>query len=188
MYLTDYVFFFQTTNNGNGDYTFVCQHGDRECEGNKMHACALKHLPAASREAFINCSMSSASPPEAGPNCANSLGLNFTPVQECIRTEGPALLAANGNRTHSLDPALYYVPWILYNGDFTVEDLTDSQSDFLTTLCKKLGSSGPSVCNNNAVKRKNPSSANGGASVRANRFFRLLIVASVLVSVSILFL
>ncbi|CAG7829263.1 unnamed protein product, partial [Allacma fusca] len=84
------------TRDNNGNYTFQCQHGPRECEGNKVHACALKYLPEESQAAFINCSMSSSTPPEAGPSCASQLGLNFTRVEQCINEDGPGLLAANG--------------------------------------------------------------------------------------------
>jgi len=140
-----------TTRDNNGNYTFQCQHGPRECEGNKVHACALKYLPEESQAAFINCSMSSSTPPEAGPSCASQLGLNFTRVEQCINEDGPGLLAANGNRTHNLNPELYYVPWILYNGQFNVSDLDESQKDFAGLLCKKLGSNGPKECSGNSV-------------------------------------
>lgn len=140
-----------TTEGPNGTYSFVCQHGNAECEGNKMHACALKYLPAASAASFINCSMSASIPPAAGPYCAEKLGLDYTRVESCIVEDGPALLAANGNRTHSLDPALYYVPWILYNGVFSESDLADSQSNFTDLICTKLGSNGPTQCNNTMI-------------------------------------
>ncbi|CAG7724241.1 unnamed protein product, partial [Allacma fusca] len=114
----------------NGTFTFQCQHGDAECQGNRVHACALKYYPETSAEAFVNCSMSSRNPPEAGPACAQTLRLDFAPIETCIENDGSALLAANGNRTHSLNPPLYFVPWILYNGVFSEYDLELSQSNF----------------------------------------------------------
>lgn len=134
----------------NGTYTFVCQHGDAECEGNKMQACALALYPSYIRSAFINCSMSASYPPNAGPECAQQLLLNWNPLEDCWHGEakrGAALLAANGVRTHALEPTLYYVPWILYNGVFTVEDLNNSQANLMDTVCKKLEDPKPAVCN-----------------------------------------
>ena len=112
-----------------------------------MHACALRYLPESSGPAFINCSMSSADPPTAGPACAQALGLNFAPVEACINNDGTALLAANGNRTHSLNPTLYFVPWILYDGVFTETDLNSSLTKFEALVCDKLGNQAPGVCN-----------------------------------------
>jgi len=130
-----------------GAYTFQCQHGPDECSGNRMHSCALKHLPEASRAAFINCSMSASYPPNAGKSCSELLGLNFADVEQCSgSSEGNGLLAVNGNRTHSLDPTLYYVPWIMFDGVWSADDMYDAQQDLLEILCRKLGSQQSNEC------------------------------------------
>jgi len=129
-----------TIDNGNGNYSFTCQFGPAECEGNRMQACALNHYPAQFHADFIACTMGNA---ESGPDCATQFGLDFSPIQNCIENEGDSLLAQNGIRTHALDPQLHYVPWIIFDGDFTEENLWDSQDDLLTTICLKFGHEHP---------------------------------------------
>ena len=138
-----------TTVEEDGSFFFQCQHGPRECEGNRVHACALRHLPPESHSAFVACSMTSSDPPSAGPACAWLHNLDFAPVDACFSAEGPELLAALGERTHALDPALYYVPWITHNGRWTVEDLDASQANLLAVVCRKLrelGAATPPDC------------------------------------------
>jgi len=141
-----------TTEVVNGTFQFDCQHGNQECEGNRVHACALQKLPAADAAAFINCSMALFNSPITDPDCAASLGLNYTKIENCLNTwEASTLLAANGIRTHDLEPTLYYVPWIMFNNVFTVEDLDVAQRDLLGLLCDKLDSANvtaPAQCGN----------------------------------------
>jgi len=83
--------------------------------------------------------MDASDPPAAGPGCATKLGLDFTPIQSCLGADGPQLLAEYGRRTQGLIPPLYYIPWILYDGeDFSEEDLDRSQLNFSGVLCEKL--------------------------------------------------
>jgi len=119
-----------------------------------MHSCALTHLADVDQAPFIDCSMSALYPPASGPRCAEKLGLDFTPIEACLTTNGPQLLADNGDRTHSLNPALYYVPWLLYDGVFSEEDLDQSQVDFQSVLCEKLGNSNnlPPLCLETKIK------------------------------------
>jgi len=148
-----------------GNYTFTCHHGPDECKGNTMQACALKYLPEKQIVEFISCTMKSTNPPEAGSACAKQLSLDFSPVQECLtKDDGQNLLAALGNRTHSLNPTLTYVPWILYNSVFDKDDLDNSQTDLLAVMCKKLKNNGH---NNLTQCKKNTNGSNNGKDVQS---------------------
>lgn len=129
-----------TTTGSSGSYGFTCQHGQKECDGNKMHACALKHVNSTELKVeFIHCSMSTKSPPKSLPECAEKLQVNTTDIEACIEgEEGDELLASNGRQTHALRPKLYFVPWIRYNKVFTEENLENSQHNFKSVLCAEL--------------------------------------------------
>lgn len=130
-------------------YEFSCQHGSAECEGNKMHACAIKYLNTSTGLDFIYCSMSKRSPPDTLDECSTQLGISPIQISQCAEgQEGSELLAANGEKTHALKPSLYFVPWITYNGKFTSENLQNSQSNFKAVVCEELGNMGvsPAEC------------------------------------------
>ncbi len=38
------IFFLQHKKLSDTSYSFDCQHGERECKGNTVHACAIKHI------------------------------------------------------------------------------------------------------------------------------------------------
>merc|ERR1712130_193824 len=118
----------------NGDsWDFVCQHGPDECFGNKAQACTLAHEPyeASTVVPLIDCLMRTHTRPEpAVEACLAELGLDIPP-------EGSELLHDLGVETHSLDPALYYVPWILFNGEMVEEDWEHALNDLIFVLCDK---------------------------------------------------
>ncbi|KAA0202691.1 hypothetical protein HAZT_HAZT001179 [Hyalella azteca] len=98
-----------------GGYTFTCQHGDDECRGNMIHACAQKFLPNIDVEMdFVNCLLAADYPPNAGPLCAELVGQDWTPIGACVDSlEGQEALHAVALEQEKLDPTLYFVPWIL---------------------------------------------------------------------------
>ncbi|KAG4066482.1 hypothetical protein HA402_007118 [Bradysia odoriphaga] len=128
--------------------TFQCQHGKSECEGNKMHACAIKYIPETTITQFIICSMSSKDPPNAGQKCAQLLNVDYTPIQSCVATtgEGDQLLYDYGVQTSNLEPPHQYVPWILFNGNFDEHDNNKADKDLVRVICTKLQNA-PDVCN-----------------------------------------
>jgi Gamma interferon inducible lysosomal thiol reductase (GILT) len=60
-------FFYQQTQDGNGKWTFQCQHGAEECRGNKVQACGLQYITNPDQQvAYVNCVMDDSYPPDAG--------------------------------------------------------------------------------------------------------------------------
>jgi len=125
-------------------YSFECQHGKPECDGNKMHACAIKHINSTELALdFITCSMRTSYPPTSLSECSEKLGIDTTNIKACADSfEGQELLAANGKQTHALSPKLYFVPWITYNDVFTEDNLQNSQTNFNSVVCEELSSLG----------------------------------------------
>ena len=130
---------FQTSSK-DGKHAFTCQHGEGECQGNRLHSCAIKHYSTSDALDFVRCSMASRYPPDAGPECSKDLGLDYSKIETCLSSgEGHELLATNGRKTNSLSPSLYFVPWIVYDGKWTEEDMEMSLMDAQSVVCEKIG-------------------------------------------------
>jgi len=132
---------------GSKKYSFTCQHGQDECDGNKMHACAIKYISGEKGvRDFLFCSMSEKYPPTSLALCSRRTGLDRAvtqKIQACMDAdEGNELLVRNGEKTHNLNPQLYFVPWITINGKFTEDNLIDSQKDFKSVVCRELVENG----------------------------------------------
>lgn len=134
----------------NGTWIFECQHGERECQGNKEQACALSLYQnnASIQVQFISCVMSTRRPPTAGPQCAAVLGIDYNPVQNCAEgTEGNELLARLGDRTHNFTPHITFVPTVAINGVYTQKDQDDALSNLMSVICRHINGTKPEACN-----------------------------------------
>jgi interferon gamma-inducible protein 30 len=127
--------------NSTGDITILCQHGENECEGNRIQSCALKHLTYDQSTRLICCVESSS---KTAKQCAQQLGIKYAPLQKCADSaEGMKLLYLNGVKTDQLVPPHEYVPWVLINGKFTPGAL----EHLLVDVCEKIPDPKPSQCN-----------------------------------------
>ncbi|XP_037773983.1 gamma-interferon-inducible lysosomal thiol reductase-like [Penaeus monodon] len=128
-------------------YTFECQHGPDECEGNMMLTCAKKHSSEEQYMSFANCTMEELVGIAAGPRCAEVSGVNYTRVEDCFNSvEGQLLQHEVGVKQAELDPPLYYVPWILINEVFTEEQLNAAQEDLRKVVCDAYEDVKPEKC------------------------------------------
>jgi len=124
-------------------WDFVCQHGPDECFGNKAQACILAHEPydASTVVPLIDCLMRTHTRPDPAVGaCLAELGLDVSPeaIMDCANgDQGSELLHALGVETHSLDPELWFVPWILFNGEMVEDDWQHALSDLMSVLCDK---------------------------------------------------
>jgi len=110
-----------------------------------IHACAIGQLTSKSDEpllvAYIGCMINNNRNPEdigkkvLGRNspisicspvelcscfvfqCAKELGVDWGPIEKCWKgTVGPELLKSHGEQTHSLRPAVSFIPTVVING------------------------------------------------------------------------
>ncbi|EFN63065.1 Gamma-interferon-inducible lysosomal thiol reductase [Camponotus floridanus] len=142
-----------------GPWQFLCQHGSAECRGNKAQACAI-HSIQTSEEAqkqqqltvkLVGCAMSARNPSTAVPQCAQDIGLTEGTqklINECIESSfGDDLLAANGDKTHNLQPPLRFVPTIIINGVYSKENQDVALNNFSKLICHHLTEQEkPSIC------------------------------------------
>lgn len=140
-----------------GQYTFKCQHGDSECVGNLIEACAIQYHSSTGDMnewfPFIYCVEKTAgdegtSPAKAAPACAKQVSWDDydSNIRPCAQgTEGNALMHKIADATDGLSPSHTYVPWPVMNG----KPLTESQMDqsLVKLVCNAYtGSDKPAAC------------------------------------------
>jgi len=107
----------KTFENATGIY-FTCQHLRLECEGNKIHACAVKHIKDEQKLLnFVSCLFKNMrNPPKSAQSCASEAGADWNTIQQCASSkEGSELLKLHGEDTHSLSPSVTFIPTIVLN-------------------------------------------------------------------------
>ncbi|XP_042892799.1 gamma-interferon-inducible lysosomal thiol reductase-like isoform X2 [Penaeus japonicus] len=128
-------------------YTFECQHGPSECEGNMMLTCAKRYSSEEQYMSFANCIMADLVGTAAGPKCAEESGVDYTRVEDCFNSvEGQQLQHEVGVKQEKLDPPLDYVPWILINEVFTEAQLDAAQEDLRKVVCDAYEGVKPEKC------------------------------------------
>ncbi|KAB0799146.1 hypothetical protein PPYR_07026 [Photinus pyralis] len=135
----------------NGGQHFICQHGPKECMGNKIQSCALSLIPEQNAQVeYVNCFMSTFkkgidNDNELGQGCAESLGLPWGYVANCYHsTHGTRLQLAAEKVTLATRPK--FVPTIIYNGHFDQKAQDESQFNFKGVLCSFIVQLYPGVC------------------------------------------
>jgi len=125
-------------------YTFDCQHGPRECRGNIIHACGIEYSTSESQAVqFAKCLMQS---PNESERCANSVDLDYATVESCAGgLEGQLLLQLHGVETLSLKPRLTFVPWLVFNKEWSQENQDAGLKDLKATACN-LAPQNTAVC------------------------------------------
>ncbi|XP_045498447.1 gamma-interferon-inducible lysosomal thiol reductase-like [Colias croceus] len=116
-----------------GKVEFRCQHGPKECYGNKLHACALDIIKNHRVALIYNSCMASFSQDDLGSDdaaaakCGTSMKIKSNPIINCANSDkGDQLLKYYGEESKKAN--YHYVPYILvngkeYNGDHIVEDI-----------------------------------------------------------------
>uniref|UniRef100_A0A0A9Z573 GILT-like protein C02D5.2 n=1 Tax=Lygus hesperus TaxID=30085 RepID=A0A0A9Z573_LYGHE len=102
-----------------GNTKFKCQHGPRECLGNKYHSCIVNRTShnVTLQIGVIECIFEKMFHPieYSTMKCCSNFGLNFKDIKFCANgVEGNSLLEAHGEDTEPLH--LYFVPTVVLNG------------------------------------------------------------------------
>uniref|UniRef100_A0A1B6GR66 Saposin A-type domain-containing protein n=1 Tax=Cuerna arida TaxID=1464854 RepID=A0A1B6GR66_9HEMI len=132
---------------------YSCQHGPKECLGNKLHACAI--LQACGESGTLKCAPEQLSHvidyilcAEKIPNqhkatlqCAKSQSLDPEAIIQCATShQGDQLHSHYGNRTNSFTHGelIKFVPTVAFDGEqdiFAVYDLVSEICKFRPGLC-----------------------------------------------------
>ncbi|XP_073976873.1 gamma-interferon-inducible lysosomal thiol reductase 1 [Rhodnius prolixus] len=138
------------------NYTFTCHHGEKECVGNKVQACALKLIPATPdmdlQVKYINCLMAMAkSSVDMYPtkSCAEEVKLGgdvLEKIESCATTnEGNDYLAALGDKTMKFQNPLISVPTVVVD-HYDAKEKDDARNDFKSVLCAHIKDGKPAEC------------------------------------------
>merc|ERR1712002_812221 len=101
----------------NGNYE--CQHGPVECQGNMLHACAIKY--SANPVEYVNylaCMEEEGmeNPLQVGESCANKLNIDWNTINTCYEVEGNDLFEEMGRKNAEYAPERVPVPSVGING------------------------------------------------------------------------
>merc|ERR1711915_376845 len=133
--------FAKTTERPDGSYTFKCQHGERECKGNKIQACTA-HLFSDNPDtvvSLITCMMDTNAPDMAGPQCYQKQGEDYSLVEDCLSSGlGDKLHAAAGEATANYRPRIDNVPWLNFDGEHVAEYWDLETVGLLNYLCQQF--------------------------------------------------
>ncbi|KAH1023796.1 hypothetical protein HUJ05_003396 [Dendroctonus ponderosae] len=133
----------------NGSKIFICQHGQNECYGNRVHGCVIALYSITISESFAACSESSDNPAskEALQSCASSNQISWPDIEMCISSiAGEKIMEANEKITAQLNPRS--VPTVVFNGGFNENDANQSIDDLKGVICKYLNNN-PPQCRSN---------------------------------------
>lgn len=127
----------ETDGSVEGSRKFKCQHGEKECYGNKLQNCAFKYLDNKSAFEYLSCFSQSvktigrdkADLNEITQKCSES----SKEIIECSSSsEGDELLHDAGVRTGDHE----YVPYVIFNGVHDEDIQNKAQDDLLGFLCE----------------------------------------------------
>jgi len=129
------------------EHIFQCQHGEEECLGNMIQACAMKMLDEpADYMPFLFCMESAEESVEnAAFRCAKeTTTLDARDVVTCTQTaEANKMMFSISNYSDSLSPPRQHAPWVVINGNH--EEKADN-GDLLESLCSAFEPPLPAAC------------------------------------------
>lgn len=128
--------------NADGTWTFTCQHGVTECEGNMYEDCAIEHYNTTDKSGlyptwwpFFLCMEKSGKAADitTASNCASSGGLDWNVIKTCAGSnpavgspdDGNPLMHKTALDTNGLQPPHQWTPWVVVNG----QPLNEAQLD-----------------------------------------------------------
>lgn len=131
-------------------HIFQCQHGEEECLGNMIHACAMQMLGGpADYLPFLFC-MESAATDESVENAAfkcasETTTLDVKDIVTCTRSaEANQMMFGIFHYSDSLSPPREHTPWVVINGEHQGEA---DDGDLLGSICRALEVPLPAACN-----------------------------------------
>lgn len=125
------------TQNGSS-WSFTCQHGVRECQGNLIEGCAIKKYEFYTQALpFILCLEENTTDFSAqGQRCATKFNLDWNAINTCATgAEGNKYMYDFAVATEKLVPAHTYVPWIVVNDRHTTSSENAVIANMVRYVC-----------------------------------------------------
>lgn len=148
------------------DYVFLCQHGESECLGNLIQACAMEELKEPNAYLpliFCMSALPQYAVEKSSYECASHLNISMAPIRECVKSpKGNAAMHAIAMHGNSLTPSRTHVPWVSMNGQHEfLGDSGDVQGPLCSILKNQTNQTGipaPAACTD-ATTGNDPSAA-----------------------------
>ncbi|XP_049879227.1 GILT-like protein 2 [Pectinophora gossypiella] len=117
----------------NGKTIVKCQHGERECYGNKLHACAIDQLKDVQKYVDFNaCMMAKRSDDDAADECGELYKVDANAIKTCAKgARGHELLVYYGRESEKIN--YNYVPYVLVDGQ-----VKDDDKPLLDAVCESI--------------------------------------------------
>ncbi|EEC07684.1 gamma-interferon inducible lysosomal thiol reductase, putative [Ixodes scapularis] len=107
-----------TTTNGATTNGVICEHGDAECEGNKIQTCVAQVAKETLQAIEVVACMSNYKVPNsAAKKCVKASGVSWTMVHECVTKNGNHYVLQVAQETWKLQKNVTRVPLIAVNGE-----------------------------------------------------------------------
>mmetsp|Transcript_104398 Transcript_104398/g.294305 ORF Transcript_104398/g.294305 Transcript_104398/m.294305 type:complete len:338 (-) Transcript_104398:69-1082(-) len=127
---------------------FQCQHGEAECIGNMIQACAMDLEPFEQSVQLVICMASygtSMGPELTSYECGTKMGFNMSAIRDCVYSDhGAKLMTAIAEK--AMDPYLNRtgVPWLTVEGMHLSE--AEGGDGVVQSICGMLASPLPASC------------------------------------------
>uniref|UniRef100_A0A6B0V889 Putative gamma-interferon inducible lysosomal thiol reductase n=1 Tax=Ixodes ricinus TaxID=34613 RepID=A0A6B0V889_IXORI len=132
-----------TTTNGATTNGVICEHGDAECEGNKIQTCVAQVAKETLQAIEVVACMSNyKAPNSAAQKCVKASGVSWTMVHECVTRNGSHYVLQVAQETWKLQKNVTRVPLIAVNGEVSSYIQEESQTNFMSLTCQKIGGEG----------------------------------------------
>lgn len=127
----------------NGETKFKCQHGESECNKNKLLTCGL-HFIGDDKDRqveFLTCTSSSSSSIlyRTYSQCAEVSKLNWKEIESCAEGELGTELQLQMEKDSKVIKESGHVPTITFDGIYVARDFFAALSDFYGVVERKLG-------------------------------------------------
>ncbi|XP_075878691.1 gamma-interferon-inducible lysosomal thiol reductase-like [Nelusetta ayraudi] len=130
--------------------SFVCQHGQDECDLDMITACVLHYLEDYSFKFwFVECLLSSTNILKDAKMCFETYTFyrSWEDVLGCFfGPEGMGLMHKYANDTRALRPQHTYVPWVTINGEHTDSLNEKAHTSLFLLVCDLYKGVKPGIC------------------------------------------
>lgn len=132
-----------------GQGKMICQHGARECDGNRLQACVLAYGKSQlERDATIGCLFRGQ---ESARDCVSKYlkGVTYEQVEKCKTSEESyRLMELAEKKTGKLG----YVPHLTYNDESSEDIQQQMETNLKGFICDKYTGTKPEACKNLAAE------------------------------------
>jgi hypothetical protein len=134
------------------EINFRCKHGEEECLGNSLHACALNILPKSKAIDYILCFMSNIRDNNydnflTTDLCSKQLNFLSDDIKRCATgRNGSLLMLAILQNKNKLSDTVSESPWVILNSNFNYDLHENMKENMTREVCSLLKDEKTKIC------------------------------------------